>query len=149
MYHAFVRRRVRAMFNAINAGKAASVLVGFSHDFEHICTGQHALAGRRTQFGPMVDWYARMCRLLPDIRFTITRITVSGGPWKTLAVVEWTLDNPNGVVAPSNNAGVHMIRLCWGRMVQVIICPYGDALSAPLDELARAGVAEAGAAPIA
>lgn len=147
MYHAFVRRRIHHLFDAINAGNAASVLVAYAHSFEHICAGNHALGGRRTHVGPMLDWYARLYRLLPGIHFTISRITVTGGPWNTLAVIEWVMTCPDAGVA-DNGAGVHLMRLRWGRMVQLIICPYADALSAPLERLARAGVAEASAAPI-
>lgn len=149
MYHAFVRRQIHGFFNAINAGKAASVLTAYAHDFEHRCVGQHALGGKRTQLGPMLDWYARLYRLLPGIHFTITSIHVSGGPWDTLAMVEWSVRYPHDEDnSLEDNTGVHMLHLRWGRMLQVVICPHADAFSAPLSRLARAGVAEAGAAPI-
>lgn len=148
MYHAFVCRRVRALFDSVNDGRAAYVLANYAHEFEHICVGQHALGGRRTRIGPMLDWYARMYRLLPNVHFEVTKITPCGGPWKTVVLVEWVTTNltPDGV--QMTGTGVHMIHLRWGRMVQLFICPYADALSGPLEALARAGVAEARAAPI-
>ena len=148
MYHAFIRRRIRTLFDAINAGKAASVLAAYAYEFEHICVGNHALGGRRTQVGPMLDWYSRLYRLLPGIRFDIGRMSVSGTPWNTLAMVEWTVTDPARDGTVGRAGGMHILRISWGRTVQLIICPYGDAFSAPLDRLARAGVAEASAAPI-
>ena len=146
MYHTYISRRIHRLFDAINAGKAASVLVAYAHGFEHICVGNHALGGKRTRVGPMLDWYARLYRLLPGLHFEISQITVSGGPWNTLAVIEWTMSSQGA--AATNGTGMHVMRLCWGRMVQLIICPYGDAFSTPLEQLARDGVAEASAAPI-
>lgn len=148
MYHALVRRRVRALFDSVNNGRAAYVLASYAHSFEHICVGQHALGGRRTEIGPMLDWYARLYRVLPGIRFDITRITPSGGPWNTLVMVEWTTHNTGADGTVATGSGFHLIHLRWGRMVRTVICPYTDALSAPLNALASAGVDEAGAAPI-
>src|SRR5262245_49928491 len=47
MYHAIVRRRIRALFAAINRGDAEPVLASFARRFEHAFLGEHALGGAR------------------------------------------------------------------------------------------------------
>jgi len=42
MYHAIVRRRIRALFDAVNRGDAEPVLRTFARRFEHSFLGEHA-----------------------------------------------------------------------------------------------------------
>ena len=78
MYHAIVRRRVRELFDTVNQGDAEPVLRQFAHRFEHSFLGDHALGGSRRTLFATRQWYERLYRLLPDIRFNLTQISVSG-----------------------------------------------------------------------
>jgi ketosteroid isomerase-like protein len=80
MYHALVRRNVRGLFNAVSDGNAEPVLRGFAPEFEHCFLGDTALGGSRRTLSATRRWYERLYRLLPDIRFEVRRISVSGGP---------------------------------------------------------------------
>jgi hypothetical protein len=51
MYHAIIRKRILALFDAINRGDAEPVITGFASKFEHIFVGESALGGRRTSIG--------------------------------------------------------------------------------------------------
>ena len=106
------------------------------------------MTGRRRGRAEIAAWYARLGRLLPDLRFTLHRITVSGPPWRTLAVIEWREQNSatDGVLTRAN--GVHVVELRWGRMTRLTILPDTAALQATLERIAAKGVAEAAAAPI-
>ena len=149
MYHAIVRRRIVALFDAINRGDAGPVVAGFAPRFEHVMLGgPHALSGRRTRLAATRDWYARLYRLLPDIRFDIHRITVRGMPWSTLATVEWSETNSGTDGVRTHATGVHVAEIAWGRMTRLLILPDVVKLQATLDRLAAKGVAEAAAAPI-
>jgi ketosteroid isomerase-like protein len=148
MYHALVRRRVRGLFDAVSHGNAEPVLEGFAPEFEHCFLGNTALGGTRRTLPAARRWYERLYRLLPDIRFDVRRIRVSGGPWNTLVLIEWDEANSGADGVRTNNRGVHMARLEWGRMTQLVICPDTVGLKATLDRLSLAGVAEAGAPPI-
>ena len=143
MYHAIVRRVVAGLFDAVNRGDARPVLDGFAPTFEHIFLGMSALGGRRTTLSQTSSWYARLYRLLPDIHFDIDRITVSGTPWNTLAVVEWRERNSGTDGVVTTNQGIHAVHIRWGKMTRLIICPDATLLAATLDRLARAGVEEA------
>jgi hypothetical protein len=148
MYHAFVRRRVQGLFDAVNRGHPEPVLSGFAPKFEHAFLGDTALGGLRMTLPATRRWYERLYRLLPDIRFELRRISVSGAPWNTLVLVEWDETNSGTDGVRTRNRGVHVARLKWGRMTQLVICPDTVGLKATLDRLALAGVSEAQAAPI-
>lgn len=148
MYHSIVRSRIRALFDAVGHGNAEPVLSAFAPRFEHSFLGETALGGSRRTLATTRRWYERLYRLLPDISFAIHRISVSGAPWNTLVLVEWTETNTGTDGVRTENHGVHVARLKWGRMTQLVICPDTVGLKASLDRLAVAGNSEAKAAPI-
>jgi ketosteroid isomerase-like protein len=148
MYHSIVRSRVRALFDAVNRGDAEPVLRLFARRFEHSLLGDHALGRSRTTLAATRQWYERLYRLLPDIRFDLRRIWVAGGPWSTLVLVEWEETNSGSDGVRTYNAGVHVLHLRWGRATRLIICPDTTGLKATLDRLAAAGNAEARSAAI-
>lgn len=148
MYHAIVRRRIRALFDAINHGDADPVLRQFAPTFEHSFLGQHALGGSRRTLATTRQWYGRLYRLLPDIRFDLKQITVRGGPWNTVVVVEWNETNSGTDGVRTDNQGIHVLHLRWGRATRLLICTDTVGLMATLHRLAGAGNTEALAAPI-
>jgi ketosteroid isomerase-like protein len=148
MYHSIVRRRVRHLFDAVNKGDAEPVLRAFAPRFEHVFLGEHALGGSRQTLPATRRWYERLYRLLPDIRFDLRSIVVSGGPWNTVVVVEWDETNSGTDRVRTTNHGFHVMQLRWGRATRLIICPDTIGLKATLDRLNAAGSPEALAAPI-
>ena len=148
MYHAIVRRRTRQLFDAINRGEVQPVLDGFSADAEHIFIGDHALSGRRDTPASIRDWYGRLQALLPDLRFTLHRIDVAGGPWSTIAIVEWTETNTGTDGVRTQASGVHVVHLRWGRMVRLLILTDTAALEATLRRTALSSQGLSLAAPI-
>lgn len=148
MYHAIIRRRIRALFDAVNRGDAQPVLHAFAPRFEHVFIGRHALSGRRNRIDSTREWYDRLYRLLPDIRFTVHRIDVAGPPWHTIAVVEWAEENSGTDGVPTGAAGVHVVHLRWGRMTRLVILTDTVALTATLDRTRATSGGESGATPI-
>jgi ketosteroid isomerase-like protein len=148
MYHAIVRRRIRRLFDAVNRGDAEPVLRAFAPRFEHAFLGDHALGGSRSTLSATRRWYERLYRLLPDIRFDLRSVAVSGGPWNTIVVVEWDETNSGAENVRTTNHGFHIVQLRWGRATRLIICPDTIGLKATLDRLNSTGNTEALAAPI-
>jgi len=148
MYHAIVRRRIEGLFSAINRGDADPVLRQFAGRFEHSFLGDSALGGSRTTLSATRQWYERLYRLLPDIHFDLRKITVSGGPWNTIVVIEWDETNSGSDNVRTYNRGIHVVHLRWGRATKLIICPDTVGLMATLERLNAAGNAEALAPPI-
>lgn len=148
MYHAHVRSRVRQLFDAINRGDAAPVLAFFAPRFEHSFLGESALGGTRRTLAATREWYGRLYRLLPDIRFDLRHIHVSGGPWKTLVLIEWDETNSGTDGVRTYNRGVHVVALRWGKATKLTICPDTVGLVGTLTRLNASGNVEAMAAPI-
>ena len=148
MYHAIVRRRIRALFAAVNKGNAEPVLAAFAPAFEHAFLGEHALGGARHTLSATRRWYERLYRLLPDIHFDLHRIEVSGPPWNTTVVVDWDETDSGTDNVRTTNRGIHVAQLRWGRVTRLVICPDTIGLKATLDRLSAAGNRDALAAPI-
>jgi ketosteroid isomerase-like protein len=148
MYHAVVRRRLKQLFDAVNHGDAEPVLRQFAGRFEHSFLGDTALGGSRRTLATTRRWYERLYRLLPDIRFDLGKIAVSGGAWNTIAVIAWEETNSGTDNVRSSNRGIHVVHLRWGRATRLIICPDTAGLKGTLDRLYAAGNLEALAAPI-
>ena len=148
MYHTIIRRRVLALFDAVNYGDAGPVLDAFAPRFEHVFLGTSALGGRRTSLAATKAWYERLSRLMPDIHFDVERVAVSGTPWNTLAIAEWRESNSGTDGVRTFNRGIHAVEIRWGRMTRLTICPDTVALMATLDRLAAIGHPDAHASMI-
>ena len=90
MYHFVVRQKLRRSFRDINAGRYAAIVAQFASRHSHTMFGPHALGGQRRTLASTREWYARLHRLLPDLRFEIQSMAVTGWPWDTRALVSWT-----------------------------------------------------------
>jgi len=114
MYHAIVRKRIAGVFAQLDQGDYEYALSGIGTTIEHQFGGNHCLGGRRTSTRAMRFWFQRLFRLFPNPQFEIHSISVSGFPWNTTAVAEWT--DRDTTVDGSNyvNSGVHVIRMRWG-----------------------------------
>ena len=149
MYHAIVRRKLRASFDNINKGNYAAIVRQFATtDVEHWFSGSSALSGRRDTPEQIQEWYDRLASVFPDLRFEIDKLTVSGWPWDTVAVIEWVdfLSDLEG--NGYSNQGVHVIRLKWGRVVELHIYCDTELLSRVCRALGSQGNAAAVAPPI-
>ena len=89
-----------------------------------------------------------MHALLPDLHFTLHRIDVVGGPWATIAVIEWTETNSGTDGVPTQTGGVHVVHLRWGRMARLLILTDTAALEATLRRTAPSSQGLSLAAPI-
>lgn len=148
MYRQLVERKIRALLDAVNSGDAEPVIAGFSRKFEHAYLGEHAMGGARHTVEATRRWYERLFRLLPDIHFTVERITVSGMPWNTTAIVEWRESNSGADGVKSSARGVHIASIRWGKMTRLLILSETHLLMETLRRLSANGFSEANAEPI-
>ncbi|WP_380166790.1 nuclear transport factor 2 family protein [Jannaschia sp. R86511] len=148
MYHAIVRAQVRRAFRLLSTGEADALAAQMRPDVHHTFPGEHALGGVRRDREAVRAWLYRLHRLFPDLVFEPVSMAASGPPWATVVGVEWrnrgTLPDGSAYV----NAGAHVLRLRWGRLVS--FHAYLDATESAraLDRLVELGVQEAGAEPI-
>jgi len=148
MYHFIVRRKLRRSFRDLNAGRYGVIVSQFASQHSHTMFGRHALGGQRRSLASTREWYARLQRLLPDLRFEIQSIAVTGWPWDTRALVSWTdgFTLPDG--SRGNNQGVHELRLAWGKVVALEVHCDTAKLEAYCARMNQLGLVEAAAAPI-
>lgn len=148
MYHRLINQIVRQNFARLSQGDYASMLQGMSPSITHTFSGEHALGGTRHSVPAMRAWFARLFRLFPGLDFEIRSIAVSGWPWLTTVVVEWTDRATPADGSSYVNEGVHVIRLRWGKVMYLRAYLDTAVLAATLEGLAAYGVSEALAAPI-
>ena len=149
MYHAIVKRRLLRSFAALNRGDYAAITKQFAPQAVHWFSGtEHPLAGTRHTSAAIHAWYVRLKQLMPDLQFDIEHVAVSGWPWDTVAMLSWsdTLHDREGKAYA--NRGVHLIRLQWGRVVELQVFCDTEYLKGYFSALAKQGVEEAQAAPI-
>ena len=83
-----------------------------------------------------------------DFELRHYKISVSGGQWNTIVVIEWEETNSGTDGVRTYNHGIHVMQLRWGRATRLLICPDTIGLRVTLDRVAAAGNTEALAAPI-
>jgi ketosteroid isomerase-like protein len=120
----------------------------FRPDAEHWFAGEHALSGRRTSPAEIHDWYGRLSRVFPGIRFHFDRFIVAGPPWRTHAAMEWTDELYDREGNPMPNRGVFVLELTWTKVRSIHIHCDTALIRRNLALLAAQGVPEAAAPPI-
>jgi len=148
MYHFVVRRKLRRAFHDINAGAYDRILPQFAAAHRHVMHGQHALAGERHSAESTARWYGRLQRLMPDLRFELQSVVVTGWPWDTRAFVSWRdhFSLPDG--SSGSNRGVHEFGLKWGRVHSLVVHCDTERLQRYCQRMAACGLLEAMATPI-
>ena len=148
MYHSIVKRISRSAFEDLSDRNIEPLLERSAPDLYHTFAGEHALGGTRHSREAFRRWLERLYRLFPELRFDIREVIVSGTPWNTRLALSWT---DRGVAAdgePYENEGIHLLRLKWGRLVELEANLDTQHLAGTLDRMAAAGIKEAAADPI-
>lgn len=148
MYHAFVRHRARGHFANLSAGEWEKMTRSVADDVHHTFPGDHALGGERHSRAAMERWFERLYRLYPELHFEVHHVVATGWPWTTTIAVQWSDAGTCADGAPYANAGAHVIRLRWGKGVDVHAYLDTTVIEASCRRMAAAGIAEAAAAPI-
>lgn len=121
MYAWIVERIVRGGFAELNRGRAEPVLAKFAADARLRFPGRHPLAADVRGKGPIADWFARLLRTFPGIRFELHDVHVRGLPWNTRVLTRFTDTVPMPDGGTVTNHGVQYLRLRWGRVVEDVL----------------------------
>ena len=149
MYHAIVKRRLLNSFAALNRGDYQVITRQFAKDAVHWFSGtDHPFAGTRRTLPAIHAWYDRLARLMPNLKFQIEHAAIAGWPWNTVGMLSWsdTLHDREGKAYA--NRGVHLIRIKWGKVVELQVYCDTEYLKGYFQALSRQGVEEASAPPI-
>ena len=148
MYHTIVRRQINMSFEALNRHDYQPVVESFHPRITHTFAGDHALGGTRHSRSVAQQWYERLFRLFPDVRFDVQNIIIAGLPHDTRIAIEFgvSLTPPEG--GRYTNTVAQFIRLQWGRITEIHLHEDTYKLVNLLTSLSSHGVTEAAAAPI-
>jgi ketosteroid isomerase-like protein len=148
VYHAIVRRIARRNFELVNDRDFETLLASCDDRIHHRFGGDHALGGERHDKEALRRWFERLVAVTPTLRLHVDDVWVSGGPWNTVATIRWraTAELPDG--GAYRNHGVHIVRMRWGRAVEIDANEDSQAVAAALQQWGAAGATEAFAAPI-
>jgi len=148
MYHTIVKRIVRKNFLRINQKDFDAVLKDCAPDIRHRFGGTHALGGERRDREAFARWCARLGRLGKHLTLTISDIWVTGWPHDTTAIVRWSATDalPDGL--PYANRGVHIIKMKWGKVIEIDAHEDSQAVVNNLARQAALGIVEATAPAI-
>lgn len=143
-----VKKTITSVFERLDKGDYEYALSGIGTPIEHRFAGNHCLGGQRTSVGAMRLWFQRLFRLFPNLRFEIHSMAVSGWPWNTHIVVEWTDRATPADGTDYVNGGVHVFRMRWGKVVSIHAYLDTQVLIETLNRMAVNGIEEAKAPPI-
>ncbi len=118
MYATVVERIVRKGFAALSEGNATPALQLFADDARLTFPGCHALAAACQGKAEITEWFDRLLRTLPGIRFELHDVLVRGMPWSTRVLTRFTDFVPLADGSTIRNEGVQFLRIRWGKVVE-------------------------------
>jgi ketosteroid isomerase-like protein len=148
MYGSIVARIARKNFLRVNRKDFDGLLADCAPTIHHRFGGRHALGGERHDREALRAWFDRLGRLGRHLTLTVEDVWVKGLPNDTTIIVRWSAIDvlPDG--APYRNRGVHIVRMKWGRIVDIDAHEDSQAVAEGLAKQAALGVTEATASPI-
>lgn len=148
MYHSIVKRIARKNFLRVNQKDFDALLNDCTPDIHHRFGGSHALGGERHDREALRQWFGRLGRLGKHLTITVDDVWVKGLPNDTTIFIRWSATDvlPDG--APYRNRGVHIVRMKWGKIVDIDAHEDSQAVAEGLAKQAALGVAEATAPQI-
>jgi len=114
----------------------------------HRFSGNHALGGERHDREALGRWLARLERLGPDMKLTVRDVWVKGLPHNTTVIVRWTNTDALPGGSRYENHGVHIVKMRWGKIVEIDANEDSQAVAEALQMRAAHGQEEASAPPI-
>ena len=143
MYHAIVKRIAKKNFLRVNEKDYEALLKDCVPNVHHRFGGQHALGGERNDREALRRGLGRLGRLGPTLKLTVHDVWVKGLPNDTTIIVRWsaTQDMPDG--SPYNNHGVHIVRMRWGKIVDIDANEDSQVVAESLKIWAAHGIEEA------
>lgn len=148
MFHTLIERQARKTFDHVNNHEYDRVVQGALPNVRHRFAGHHALGGERNDVEHMRMWLERLGRVVPTLKVTVRDVWVKGGLRKAVVIVRWDAAATLLDGDPYQNHGVHVIHLRNRRIVSIDVSEDSQAVASCLERQAKAGIAEALAAPI-
>ncbi len=147
-YHAGVRRIAKKNFERVNHRDFQSLINDCAPNVVHRFGGSHALGGTRHDRSALGRWLQRLERCGPNMKLTVRDVWVFGLPHDTTIIVRWTNADTLADGSPYQNHGVHVIKMRWGKIVEIDANEDSQAVAEALQIQAAHGIADAAAPQI-
>jgi ketosteroid isomerase-like protein len=147
-YHAFARQQARLVFQRLSRGDYEALVASEDPNLSFIYPGEHPLGTALHTAGAARRWYQRFFRFFPETHFDVKDLIVKGWPWHTVVAAQWSLRATAQDGLPYANEGVHLLRVKWGRAMEVRVYVDTQMAAAVCRRLAEHGLSEAAAPPI-
>ncbi|MFF1697329.1 nuclear transport factor 2 family protein [Streptomyces sp. NPDC058257] len=120
MYHAIVRRKVRALWRIAGdgSGNYRPAVAMAAPDLRFRFIGDGVLGAELRGPAAFADWFERANRCIPGMRLSLTDVVVKGWPWNTDVVVRLRIEATLADGSLYENEGIQWARIRWGRMVE-------------------------------
>ncbi len=148
MYHSIVKKIALKNFERVNRKEYAAVLAGCAPRIRHRFGGDHSLGGVRHDRDALGRWFERLGRVMPTLHLSPEDIWVKGWPSNTVVILRWEAAATLANGSPYRNRGVHVIRMRWGKVVDIDAHEDAQVVAASLQIQADNGIPEAVAKPI-
>jgi ketosteroid isomerase-like protein len=148
MYHRIVAAKVRGAFAQISAGNWEPMVSSMAPEFTYRFYGDHALSGERHTHAALRMWWQRSFRILPDARFDVQEVIVSGWPWNTRIATSVIVTAPLPDGSRYENIIHQFLHMRWARITEIRTLEDTVRLQRALDVVAASGNEEAHAPPI-
>lgn len=148
MYHSIVKRIAKKTFLRVNQKEYDAILKDCSPTIHHRFSGDHALGGERNDREALRRWFDRLGRLTPGLTITVNDVWVSGWPNGTTAIIRWVATDTLLDHTPYENRGVHVVRMQWGKVVDIDVHEDSQTVANAFRIQAANGLEEALAEPI-
>jgi len=132
---------------ALERGDLDSLLSNFSHRCTLTFVGDTPLGARLSSRTDIRRWFERFGRLLPQPRFEIQRLVISGPLWNQRLASHALITSSINGERYQNQFG-HFLTLKWGKVVDDLIIEDTQMWERACRRLAEAGVVEAAAGPM-
>ncbi|MBB3937284.1 nuclear transport factor 2 family protein [Aureimonas phyllosphaerae] len=138
----------RRNFLRVNNKDFSALLGDCATNIHHRFGGRHALGGERHDRETLARWFDRLGRLGRHLTLTVEDVWVKGLPNDTTIIIRWSATDelPDGT--PYRNRGVHIVRMRWGKVIDIDAHEDSQAVAENLARQAALGVAEAAVHPI-
>lgn len=148
IYSSIVKSKIRQTFEHVNNQRWDEATAALRRNVRHRVSGDHALGGERNDKASARQWFERLGRVYPNLKITVTNITVTGWPWRTSVFAEWNGSATLLDGRPYLNRGMHVFDLRWGQVHGLEEFQDSQSAAQGLARQAASGIDEAKAAPI-
>lgn len=148
MYHSIVKRIARKNFLRVSEKDFNALLKDCAPDIHHRFGGNHALGGERHDREALRQWFGRLGRLGKHLTLMVENVWVKGLPHDTTIIISWSATDTLSDGTPYRNRGVHIVKMRWGKVVDIDAHEDSQAVTENLEKQAALGVAEAKAPQI-